>query len=50
MPLADLAHASFAQTEIARLEELRLACVDQRIEAEFARSQRDADAVGDSSS
>jgi DNA-binding SARP family transcriptional activator len=35
-PLADLAYESFAQTAIARLEELRLAALEQRFEAELA--------------
>jgi predicted ATPase/DNA-binding SARP family transcriptional activator len=34
--LADLVHEPFAQSEIARLEELRLACLEQRIEADLA--------------
>ena len=34
-PLADLAFESFAQTEARRLEELRLAAVEDRIEAEL---------------
>jgi len=35
-PLADLAHEPFAQISIARLEEIRLAAVEQRVEAELA--------------
>jgi DNA-binding SARP family transcriptional activator len=35
-PLADLAYESFAQTSIARLEEIRLAALEQRIEADLA--------------
>jgi YVTN family beta-propeller protein len=35
-PLADFAYESFAQPEIARLEELRLTAVETRIEAELA--------------
>src|SRR5215211_5825815 len=35
-PLADLAYEQFAQPEIARLEEMRLAAVEQRIEADLA--------------
>jgi DNA-binding SARP family transcriptional activator len=35
-PLADLAFESFAQIAIGRLEEIRLAAVEQRIEAELA--------------
>ena len=34
--LADLAYEPFAQTEIARLQELRLAALEQRIEADLA--------------
>jgi DNA-binding SARP family transcriptional activator len=35
-PLTDVGFESFAQVEIARLEELRLAAVEERIEAELA--------------
>ena len=35
MPLADFAYESFAQTEIARLAELRLAALEDRIEADL---------------
>jgi DNA-binding SARP family transcriptional activator/ABC-type transport system substrate-binding protein len=35
-PLAEFAYESFAQVEIARLEELRLSAVEQRIEADLA--------------
>ena len=35
-PLADLAYESFAQPAIARLEELRLAALEKRIEADLA--------------
>jgi predicted ATPase/DNA-binding SARP family transcriptional activator len=35
-PLADLAYEPFAQSAIARLEELRLACLEDRIEADLA--------------
>ena len=35
-PLADLAYEQFAQVEIARLEEMRLAAVEQRVEADLA--------------
>ena len=35
-PLADLAYEPFARTAIARLEEIRLAALEQRIEAELA--------------
>ena len=34
--LADFRYEPFAQTEIARLEELRLACLEERIEADLA--------------
>jgi DNA-binding SARP family transcriptional activator len=34
--LADLAYESFAQVEVARLEEMRLAVLEQRIEADLA--------------
>ena len=34
--LADVAHEPFAEPEIARLEDLRLACLEQRIEADLA--------------
>lgn len=36
-PLADLTHASFAQREISRLEEMRLAALEARIEADLER-------------
>ena len=45
-PLADLAYEPFAQTEIARLEELRLAALDQRIDADLAAG-RHAELVGE---
>jgi DNA-binding SARP family transcriptional activator/ABC-type oligopeptide transport system substrate-binding subunit len=35
-PLADFAYDAFAETEIRRLEELRLGAVEERIEAELA--------------
>ena len=35
-PLADLAYERFAQTEIARLEELRIAALEDRLEADLA--------------
>jgi DNA-binding SARP family transcriptional activator len=44
--LADLAYESFAQAEIARLEELRLAALDQRIDADLATG-RHAELVGE---
>ncbi|MGH3116447.1 MAG: BTAD domain-containing putative transcriptional regulator [Gaiellales bacterium] len=40
--LADLAFESFAQTEIARLEELRLAALEARIEAELVLGRQDS--------
>jgi DNA-binding SARP family transcriptional activator len=44
--LADLAYEPFAQGEIARLEELRLAALDQRIDADLA-TRRHAELVGE---
>ncbi len=44
--LADVADARFAQPEIARLEDLRLACVSDRIDAELACG-RHAEVVGE---
>ncbi len=35
-PLADFRYEPFAQTEIARLEELHLTCLEERIEADLA--------------
>jgi YVTN family beta-propeller protein len=35
-PLADFAYEPFAQTEIARLEELRLTAIEDRVDAELA--------------
>ena len=45
-PLADLTYESFAQAAIARLEELRLAALEKRIEAELALG-RHADLVAE---
>jgi DNA-binding SARP family transcriptional activator len=45
-PLADLAYEPFAQAEIARLEEMRLAVLEQRIDADLALG-RHADLVGE---
>jgi DNA-binding SARP family transcriptional activator len=39
--LADFAYESFAQTAIARLEEIRLAAVELRIEADLAQGRHD---------
>jgi predicted ATPase/DNA-binding SARP family transcriptional activator len=39
VPLAGLEYEPWAQPEVARLEELRLACVEERIEAELALGQ-----------
>jgi len=44
--LADLAYEAFAQVEIARLEEMRLAVLEQRIDADLAR-RRHAQLVGE---
>jgi YVTN family beta-propeller protein len=45
-PLADFAYEPFAQAEIARLEELRLAALEQRIEADLELG-RQAEVVGE---
>jgi DNA-binding SARP family transcriptional activator len=45
-PLADLAHASFAQGEVSRLEEMRLGALEDRIDAELRRGHH-AEAVGE---
>ncbi len=45
-PLADLAYEPFAQTEVARLEELRLTALEERIDAELACG-RHADLIGE---
>ncbi|MEP6813253.1 MAG: BTAD domain-containing putative transcriptional regulator, partial [Actinomycetota bacterium] len=45
-PLADFAGQRFAQAEIARLQELRLACLEQRIEQDLAQG-RHAELVGE---
>ena len=44
--LSDFADERFAQTEIARLEELRLACIEERIDQDLAKG-RHADLVGE---
>jgi predicted ATPase/DNA-binding SARP family transcriptional activator len=38
-PLSDLGHRGFAQTEIARLEEMRLGCLEGRIERDLERGR-----------
>jgi DNA-binding SARP family transcriptional activator len=43
-PLADLAYEEFAQGEVARLEEMRVAAIEQRVEADLALG-RHADLV-----
>jgi DNA-binding SARP family transcriptional activator len=45
-PLADFAYEEFAQAEAARLEELRLAALEQRIDADLALG-RHAELVGE---
>ncbi len=45
VPLSDFRYEPFAQAEAARLEELRLACLEERIEAELALA-RHAELVG----
>jgi DNA-binding SARP family transcriptional activator/tetratricopeptide (TPR) repeat protein len=44
--LADFAYQRFAQTEIARLEALRVACLEERIEHDLARGA-EAELVGE---
>jgi hypothetical protein len=41
-PLSDLYYESFAQPAIARLEELRLAAIEKRIDSDLARARRPA--------
>jgi DNA-binding SARP family transcriptional activator/tetratricopeptide (TPR) repeat protein len=45
-PLSDFAHARFAQAEIARLEDLRLACLEERIDQDLAEG-RGAELTGE---
>ncbi len=45
-PLAEFAYQRFAQPELARLEELRLVCLEERIEADLG-SGRHAELVGE---
>jgi class 3 adenylate cyclase/predicted ATPase len=41
-PLAEFAHLRFAQADIARLEEARLACLEERIEDDLAQGRHAA--------
>jgi len=45
-PLGEFAYDGFAALEIARLEELRLACLEERVEADLAQG-RHAELVGE---
>jgi DNA-binding SARP family transcriptional activator len=45
-PLADFAGSRFARTEIARLEDLRLACLEARIDRDLSEG-RDAELTGE---
>jgi predicted ATPase/DNA-binding SARP family transcriptional activator len=45
-PLAEFAFERFAQAEIARLEELRVACLEERIDTDLAQG-RHSDVVGE---
>lgn len=45
-PLAELAYRRFAQAEIARLEELRLTCLEERIDQDLAQG-RHGELVGE---
>jgi class 3 adenylate cyclase/DNA-binding SARP family transcriptional activator/tetratricopeptide (TPR) repeat protein len=45
-PLADFAEQRFAQAEIARLQELRLSCIEQRVERDLAEGHH-AELVGE---
>src|SRR5713226_8515320 len=46
LPLAEFAYQRFAQAEISRLEELRLACLEERIERDLLQG-RHPDLVGE---
>ena len=45
-PLSEFAYRRFAQSEIARLEELRLTCLESRLERDLSRGQH-AELVGE---
>jgi DNA-binding SARP family transcriptional activator len=45
-PLSDFAHSRFAQAEIARLEDLHLACLEERIEQDL-HARRYAELTGE---
>jgi len=45
-PLGDLANVGFARAEVARLEELHLACVEERLDRDLARG-RHAELAGE---
>jgi DNA-binding SARP family transcriptional activator/tetratricopeptide (TPR) repeat protein len=45
-PLSDFAHQRFAQPEIARLEDLRLACLEERIEQDL-QARRHTELTGE---
>jgi DNA-binding SARP family transcriptional activator len=45
-PLAEFGYDSFAQSEIARLEELRIACLEERVDADLAAG-RHTELVGE---
>ena len=45
-PLADFAEQRFAQREIARLQELRLSCIEQRVERDLVEG-RHAELIGE---
>jgi predicted ATPase/DNA-binding SARP family transcriptional activator len=45
-PLAEFTYADFAQSEIARLDELHLSCLEQRVDADLAAG-RHAELIGE---